>query len=123
MGVLAFQIKKHTRAGRLVAFSSNYALYGDISARVMRTLEEMAPRVEVYRIDQCFLDLTGTEQLADFESLEHQVTYPAMARDRCRDQLDQGISLARSASTILWRMPVTGFKLVQVALYQQRNLY
>ncbi|MCT4932846.1 DUF4113 domain-containing protein, partial [Pseudomonas aeruginosa] len=41
------------------AFSSNYALYGDMSQRVMTLLEEMAPAVEVYSIDECFADLTG----------------------------------------------------------------
>lgn len=40
-------------------FSSNYALYGDISARVMSILADGAPEIEVYSIDECFLDLTG----------------------------------------------------------------
>ena len=43
----------------VVAFSSNYALYADISQRVMSTLEQLAPRVEVYSIDEAFLDLSG----------------------------------------------------------------
>ncbi len=47
-------------------FSSNYALYGDMSARVMAVLAEFAPRMEVYSIDEAFLDLTG---LADAEAL------------------------------------------------------
>lgn len=45
------------RAGTRV-FSSNYALYGDMSARVMRTLAEFTPELEVYSIDEAFLDLT-----------------------------------------------------------------
>ena len=45
----------------VVAFSSNYALYADMSQRVMNILESLAPRVEVYSIDEAFLDLTGVD--------------------------------------------------------------
>lgn len=61
MGVPIFQIKAEMQRHGILAFSSNYALYADLSSRVMRTLEEMAPRVEVYSIDEAFLDLTGIE--------------------------------------------------------------
>ena len=61
MGVPVFQIKSEMQRHGILAFSSNYALYADLSSRVMRTLEEMAPRVEVYSIDEAFLDLTGIE--------------------------------------------------------------
>jgi DNA polymerase V len=40
-------------------FSSNYALYGDMSERVMTIIESMVPAVEVYSIDEAFADLTG----------------------------------------------------------------
>ena len=54
-----FKIKdSFTRQGG-VAFSSNYELYADISARVMQTLEHSAPRIEIYSIDEAFLDLSG----------------------------------------------------------------
>lgn len=46
-------------------FSSNYALYGDISSRVMTALESKAPRLEVYSIDEAFLDFTGFERNFD----------------------------------------------------------
>lgn len=52
MGVPVFQIKAEMQRHGILAFSSNYALYADLSSRVMRTLEEMAPRVEVYSIDK-----------------------------------------------------------------------
>ena len=42
-------------------FSSNYTLYGDMSHRVMRTLEQLAPDVEIYSIDEAFLHLDGFE--------------------------------------------------------------
>jgi DNA polymerase V len=49
-------------------FSSNYALYGDMSARVMRTLEEFSAETEVYSIDECFLMLRGLESRSLLET-------------------------------------------------------
>ena len=40
-------------------FSSNYTLYGDISRRVVEVYQDFSPRVEVYSIDECFMDLGG----------------------------------------------------------------
>jgi len=45
----------------VVVRSSNYTLYGDMSARVMRTLADFTPDLEVYSIDEAFLDLSGFE--------------------------------------------------------------
>jgi DNA polymerase V len=59
MGQPYFQIKDHLRRHGIVAFSSNYALYGDMSERVMTTIESMVPALEVYSIDEAFADLTG----------------------------------------------------------------
>lgn len=59
MGEPYFQIKHKLKQHGIVAFSSNYALYGDMSERVMSLIEAMVPAVEVYSIDQAFADLTG----------------------------------------------------------------
>ncbi|NYS43267.1 DNA polymerase V subunit UmuC, partial [Pseudomonas syringae pv. actinidiae] len=59
MGDPFFKIRDALKAKGVVAFSSNYELYGDISSRVQRTIESLAPRVEVYSIDESFADLTG----------------------------------------------------------------
>lgn len=59
MGQPFFQIKDHLRRHGIVAFSSNYALYGDMSERVMTIIESMVPALEVYSIDEAFADLTG----------------------------------------------------------------
>lgn len=69
MGVPVFQVRELMQKQGVVAFSSNYALYADMSQRVMNTLESLAPRVEVYSIDESFLDLTGvafSHSLTDF---------------------------------------------------------
>ena len=73
MGVPVFQIKAEMQRHGILAFSSNYALYADLSSRVMRTLEEMAPRVEVYSIDEAFLDLTGIESAVSLVEFGQQV--------------------------------------------------
>lgn len=57
MGVPYFQIKDFLQQHRVAVFSSNYALYADMSARVMNTLEQLCPDVEVYSIDEAFLYL------------------------------------------------------------------
>ncbi|MBV2132227.1 translesion error-prone DNA polymerase V subunit UmuC [Pseudomonas sp. MAP12] len=59
MGEPYFQIRNTLRRHGIVAFSSNYALYGDMSQRVMTLLEGMAPALEVYSIDEAFAELTG----------------------------------------------------------------
>ena len=58
MGVPVFEIKHLIKQHNIQVYSSNYALYGDISARVMNSLRELAPEVEVYSIDESFLDLS-----------------------------------------------------------------
>lgn len=50
----------------VVVFSSNYALYGDMSHRVMTTLEETCPKVDIYSIDEAFVDLSGIPHLRAF---------------------------------------------------------
>ena len=52
MGVPMFQIQDEIQQHNIQTFSSNYALYADLSSRVMRTLERFSPRVEVYSIDK-----------------------------------------------------------------------
>ncbi|MFJ5296710.1 Y-family DNA polymerase [Pseudomonas sp. NPDC088368] len=59
MGQPYFQIRDHLRRNGVIAFSSNYALYGNMSERVMIIIEGMVPALEVYSIDEAFADLTG----------------------------------------------------------------
>ena len=59
MGLPAFKLAALRQAHPIEIFSSNYTLYGDLSARVMTTLTQWASAVEVYSIDEAFLDLTG----------------------------------------------------------------
>ncbi len=59
MGAPAFQIKDLIRKENVQVFSSNYALYGDLSNRVMGVLSQFTPNLEVYSIDEAFLNFDG----------------------------------------------------------------
>jgi len=59
MGVPAFEIEEIIRKNSVEVFSSNYALYADMSSRVMETLSAFTPDIEVYSIDEAFLNLAG----------------------------------------------------------------
>mgnify|MGYP001212936916 FL=1 len=61
-----FKIEKSFQKKGGVAFSSNYELYADVSSRVMQTLEHLSPKVEVYSIDEAFLDLAGIQECEKF---------------------------------------------------------
>ncbi len=65
MGQPWFECKALAEEHGIVALSSNYALYADLSNRVMSVLSTYSPRTEVYSIDECFVDLTGTPKLRD----------------------------------------------------------
>lgn len=59
MGTPFFKVRYLVEQGKLVVRSSNYTLYGDLSSRVMSILAESAPRLEVYSIDEAFMDMDG----------------------------------------------------------------
>jgi DNA polymerase V len=60
MGEPEFKVRALLKKYGVTVFSSNYALYGDISSRVMRTMESLVPVVEQYSIDEAFLPLSGS---------------------------------------------------------------
>ena len=68
MAVPAFKIENLIKQHNIRVFSSNYALYGDISSRVMATLESLAPELEVYSIDEAFLNLSGFSMMGSLEN-------------------------------------------------------
>ncbi|MGA8863215.1 MAG: Y-family DNA polymerase [Gallionella sp.] len=68
MAVPWFQMKDLAKRHGIIALSSNYTLYADISNRVMRLLSQYSPNQEIYSIDECFLDLTGMDGISDLTS-------------------------------------------------------
>ncbi len=73
MGVPWFQLKKAEFSEQIIVFSSNYELYASMSNRVMTHLEELAPRVEQYSIDEMFLDIRGIDNCIDYEDFGQQL--------------------------------------------------
>ena len=63
MGTPFFKLKPLIRKMGVAVFSSNYALYGDISQRVMASLANLTPDLEIYSIDEAFMNLTGVEKI------------------------------------------------------------
>jgi len=62
-----FKLKGFAKQYGIVALSSNYPLYADMSNRVMSILSQYSPDQEIYSIDECFLDLTGfNRNLVDY---------------------------------------------------------
>ena len=68
MGEPYFKVKELVKKNNVHIFSSNYALYGDISRRVMKTLKSFSDKIEIYSIDEAFVDLSyiGENELEDY---------------------------------------------------------
>lgn len=62
MGAPLFQLQSLIQQHNIQVYSSNYALYGDLSQRVMLTLEQFTPDIEVYSIDEAFLGVSGVSE-------------------------------------------------------------
>lgn len=60
-----FEVEALCKRHNVAVFSSNYSLYGDLSGRLMTVLAEHAPNMEVYSIDEAFLDFTGVLDIED----------------------------------------------------------
>ncbi|HQV36063.1 MAG TPA: Y-family DNA polymerase [Flavobacterium sp.] len=59
MGAPEFKVRDELKQKNITVFSSNYALYGDLSSRVMAILGQFTPNMEVYSIDEAFLNFDG----------------------------------------------------------------
>ena len=71
MGVPLFKVKEIVEKENVIVFSSNYTLYADMSRRVMNIISEFAPSIEVYSIDEAFIELTNMN--VDYESYVRQM--------------------------------------------------
>lgn len=73
MGDPLFKIKDIVEKHHVTVFSGNMALYGDMSQRVRWVLEDYAPSIEVYSIDEAFLDLRGVDNV-DFDAYAKEIS-------------------------------------------------
>ena len=72
MGDPLFKVRAIVERNGVAVFSSNFPLYGDMSRRVQEVLADYAPAVEVYSIDEAFLDLTGLD--VDFDAYAKKIS-------------------------------------------------
>ena len=77
MGAPEFKVRQELKEKNIHVFSSNYPLYGDLSHRVMKILEGFTPHVEVYSIDEAFLNFDGVK-VEDFYDYGLQMKYRLM---------------------------------------------
>lgn len=73
MGSPAFEIKQIIEKHSINVFSSNYVLYWDMSRRVNQILHTFTPKVEVYSVDEAFLDFSGLKKHMDIEKLAKRI--------------------------------------------------
>ena len=107
MGSPYFKWQNLARKHGIKVFSSNYVLYGDMSHRVMRTLDNISPRMESYSIDEAFLEIDG------FDDNERLNEYGRFVRDTVERDTGMPVSvgiaptktLAKIANHIVKRDP------------------
>jgi len=92
MGDPLFKNERFFEEKGVVVFSSNYALYADMSKRMMTIMGEMAPGQEIYSIDESFLDVSGISSCIPLEDFGHQL------RNRIKKEtfLTVGVGFAQS---------------------------
>nr|WP_024968388.1 translesion error-prone DNA polymerase V subunit UmuC [Pantoea sp. IMH] len=90
MGAPYFKLKDEIKKHQIHVFSSNYTLYADMSSRVMTTLENMAPSVEIYSIDEAFMDLRGVHHGRGLEDYGREIR----ARVKRDTHLTVGVGIA-----------------------------
>lgn len=73
MGTPAFQIRELIESNHVSVFSSNYSLYGDMSHRVMMTIDRLVPEIEIYSIDEAFINFEGF-QMSSLPDYAQQLT-------------------------------------------------
>lgn len=119
-----FKIKDDLRRQQVTVFSSNYALYADLSHRVMSILMELAPAVEVYSIDEAFIDLSGVSGCIALEVFGRQIRTQILKNTGLT--VGVGIAptktLAKAANYAAKKWPQTGGVVDLSAVERQRKL-
>ena len=107
MGAPAFQFENFFNVHKVHVFSSNYALYGDMSKRVMNILSRFTPDIEIYSIDEAFLLFSGFEAHFDLEAYAKEII--KMVRKSTGIPISIGIApskaLAKVANKIAKKFP------------------
>jgi DNA polymerase V len=100
-----FEVKEEAEQHGVVAFSSNYELYADASNRFMETLRQFAPRIEVYSIDESFIDMSGFRGNLTAHGREMRDTVEQWAKIPCGVGYGRTKTLAKLANHCAKKMP------------------
>lgn len=106
MGAPYFKIRHCVQAHNVAVFSSNYALYADMSQRVMDTLSELAPDIEVYSVDEAFLRLDGLTD-ANGLPLKNLDTYARYMAQRIKQWTGIPVSIGIASTKTLAKIANT----------------
>ena len=107
MGEPYFKVRDQLKRAGVVVFSSNYALYADLSNRMMTIISELAPQAEVYSIDECFADISGIGNL-DAVGREWRATIRQCTGLTCCIGFGPSKTLAKLANHAAKKWPATG---------------
>lgn len=109
-GMPFFMAKNIIKTNKVHIFSSNYSLYGDLSARVMAILESMAPTLTIYSIDEAFLHVAGIETVETFAHFGQRVRDTVLQQTglTCGIGAAQTLTLAKLANHAAKTWPATG---------------
>ncbi|HHH1368281.1 TPA: translesion error-prone DNA polymerase V subunit UmuC [Yersinia enterocolitica] len=109
-GVPYFQIRSLIELHQVTCFSSNYALYGDLSARIMGILEALAPSMTMYSIDEAFLNINGIDNCEPLLDYGHRVRATVLQQTGLLSGIGIGqtLTLAKLANHAAKTWPATG---------------
>lgn len=124
MGVPVFEIKELVKQYGVQVYSSNYSLYGDMSRRVAATVSALVPSVEIYSIDEQFIDFEGFS-LAQIETVGREIVRTVRRNTGIPVSLGVGKSktLAKIANKVCKKRPnMAGFHLMEDPWYTEQIL-
>lgn len=98
MGVPYFQIQHLVAKHKITVFSSNFALYGDMSQRVMNLLSKTSANVEIYSIDEAFLDFT------DIKKTHDRLRYAKLIRENIKQSVGLPVSIGMGPTKTLAKL-------------------
>ncbi|AUX72973.1 translesion error-prone DNA polymerase V subunit UmuC [Erwinia pyrifoliae] len=124
MGEPFFKIKNNTYPSEIHVFSSNYALYADLSERVMQTLTDIAPAIEIYSIDEAFVNLTGVNNCVSLADFGHEMRNQVLRNTGLTVGVGiaQTKTLAKLANHAAKKWPATGGVVDLSSIDRQRKL-
>jgi DNA polymerase V len=97
MGAPAFKYRPIFEQNHIVQFSANFELYGDISKRISQVLTELTPRIEIYSVDESFLDLSQLD-IPDYHA------WGQMLRERILREVGVPVSIGIAPSKTLAKL-------------------